>query len=91
MLEEGIHHLSFEEAISQLETVVARLEEGGLPLEEALQLFERGVALSRRCYTLLEEAQGRIEELVSIENGKIFLKPLETSAENPPTSSPPNE
>ncbi len=88
MSEEALQHLSFEEAISQLEAVVTRLEEGGLPLEEALQLFEKGVALSRRCYSLLEKAQGRIEELVSIENGKVVLKPLDTSVENPLTASP---
>ena len=56
---------SFESALEQLEGTVARLEEGEMPLEEALALFESGVKLSRQCSTTLEEAERRIEILVS--------------------------
>ena len=56
---------SFESALEQLEGTVARLEEGEMPLEEALALFESGVKLSRQCSTTLEEAECRIEILVS--------------------------
>ncbi len=53
----------FESAIAELETVVKSLEEGDLPLEKSLQLFERGVQLSRFCHARLEEAEKRIELL----------------------------
>jgi exodeoxyribonuclease VII small subunit len=57
--------VSFESALEQLEATVARLEEGEMPLEEALELFESGVKLSRQCTTTLEEAERRIEILVA--------------------------
>jgi exodeoxyribonuclease VII small subunit len=53
----------FESAIAELEGVVKSLEEGDLPLEKSLQLFERGVQLSRFCHAQLEEAEKRIELL----------------------------
>ncbi len=56
---------SFETALEQLEGTVARLEEGEMPLEEALELFESGVKLSRQCSATLEEAERRIEILVA--------------------------
>ena len=53
----------FESAIAELETIVKRLEEGDLALEASLQLYERGVQLSRFCHGRLEEAERRIEIL----------------------------
>jgi exodeoxyribonuclease VII small subunit len=53
----------FESAIAELESVVKALEDGDLPLEKSLQLFERGVQLSRFCHARLEEAEKRIELL----------------------------
>ena len=53
----------FEAAIAELESIVKRLEEGDLALEQSLALFERGVHLSRFCHTRLEEAERRIEVL----------------------------
>ena len=53
----------FEAAIAELETIVKKLEEGDLPLETSLQLYERGVHLSRFCHARLEEAERRIEIL----------------------------
>jgi exodeoxyribonuclease VII small subunit len=61
----------FEAAIAELETVVKKLEDGELTLEQSLELYERGVALSRYCHTRLEHAERRIE--VIAENGT--LKP----------------
>ena len=51
----------FESAISELETLVNTLEEGDLSLDKSLELFERGVQLSRFCHQRLEEAERRIE------------------------------
>jgi exodeoxyribonuclease VII small subunit len=53
----------FEAAIAELETIVKKLEDGDLALEKSLELYERGVQLSRFCHTRLEEAEKRIEIL----------------------------
>jgi exodeoxyribonuclease VII small subunit len=53
----------FEAAIAELESIVKKLEEGDLPLETSLQLYERGVQLSRFCHSKLEAAERRIEIL----------------------------
>ena len=53
----------FEAAIAELETIVKKLEDGDLPLETSLQLYERGVQLSRFCHAQLEHAEKRIELL----------------------------
>jgi exodeoxyribonuclease VII small subunit len=53
----------FEAALAELDAIVKKLEEGDLPLEQSLQLYERGVTLSRFCHARLEEAERRIEIL----------------------------
>lgn len=53
----------FETALAELDTLVRKLEEGDLSLEQSLALYERGVQLSRFCHTRLEEAERRIEIL----------------------------
>ena len=53
----------FEAAIAELETIVKRLEDGDLTLEQSLDLYERGVRLSRYCHGRLEEAERRVELL----------------------------
>ena len=56
--------LDFEQALSELEAVVERLEHGELPLEDALKQFERGIELARSCQTSLKEAEQRVEILL---------------------------
>jgi exodeoxyribonuclease VII small subunit len=53
----------FESASAELETIVKKMEEGDLTLETALELYERGVQLSRFCHAKLEEAERRLEIL----------------------------
>ena len=53
----------FEAALAELDAIVKKLEDGDVPLEQSLQLFERGVQLSRFCHARLEEAERRIEIL----------------------------
>jgi len=55
----------FEQALVELETLVAKLEQGDVPLEEALKTFERGVALTRQCQTALRTAQQKVEVLLA--------------------------
>ncbi|MBV8784121.1 MAG: exodeoxyribonuclease VII small subunit [Gammaproteobacteria bacterium] len=54
----------FEQALRELEGLVERLEHGDVPLEEALALFERGVALTRQCQASLSAAQQKVEILL---------------------------
>jgi len=54
---------AFEDALIELEAVVARLEQGELSLEEALVAFERGVTLTRACQRTLDEAEQRVRVL----------------------------
>ena len=55
--------MSFEEARAELERIVAQLESGEAPLEDAIALWERGEELYRLCVAKLDAAQGRVEEL----------------------------
>ncbi len=56
--------MTFDKALDELRTVVSRLEEGGLPLEESIALYERGAALHEHCGTLLDAAELRVQRLV---------------------------
>ena len=55
--------LSFEKAIEELESIVKRLEEGKVPLEESVAIYERGEVLKRRCEELLRAAEARVEKI----------------------------
>jgi exodeoxyribonuclease VII small subunit len=66
---------SFETCLDELEKVVKQLEGGDLPLERALELFEKGVQLSESCRRQLEEAETRVETLIK-KNGKLQPEPF---------------
>lgn len=70
---------SFEAAMAELEELVARLEQGELGLEESLALFERGVRLARQCEQVLEQAEQKVELLLS-EEGRPEPEPEEAAA-----------
>jgi exodeoxyribonuclease VII small subunit len=74
--------IGFEESMSALEKIVAQLESGELPLERALELFEEGVGLARRCQSQLEEAERKVELLLR-ERGEIKAVPFETARDAP--------
>lgn len=69
--DDAIDRLSFDDALSQLQRTVAELEAGGQPLEEALALYERGVALQQRCERLLSDAELRVQQLVARAGGAL--------------------
>jgi len=71
---------TFEASLSQLETIVKKLEEGDMPLEESLKLFEKGVALSRECRERLNEAERRIEILLKDTDGNPAVSELDPSS-----------
>ena len=58
-----VESLNYEEAMSELETIVASLEEGNQKLEESMALFERGQALMKRCAELLQAAELKVRQL----------------------------
>jgi exodeoxyribonuclease VII small subunit len=58
-----IDDLTFEQAFKELEETVAKLEDGDLPLEASLALFERGQQLSAHCSRLLEQAELKVTQL----------------------------
>jgi exodeoxyribonuclease VII small subunit len=62
-----IEELSYEEALSELESIVASLEDGNQKLEEAMVLFERGQSLMKRCAELLEAAELKVRQLAGDE------------------------
>ena len=61
--------MTYELAFQELQQIVASLESGKMPLDEALTLFERGQALADRCSALLEQAELRLRQLVPDEGG----------------------
>jgi len=73
---------TFDASLRELEKIVKKLEEGDLPLEESLKLFENGVKLSRQCREKLDRAERRIEILLKDGDGKSTLRSIE---ENNPT------
>ena len=60
---------SFESSLKELESIVEQLEGGDLPLEQSLELFERGVRLSRDCQKRLDEAERKVEILLKEGDG----------------------
>ena len=67
----------FETSLSELEEIVARLEDGDLPLEESLGLFEKGIKLSRECRERLSNAERRIEILLKESDGSLSTREFE--------------
>lgn len=69
--------LSFEQALAELEQIVARLESGQAPLEASITMYERGAALKAHCETRLEAARLRVEKIVVGAGGAQGIKPAE--------------
>jgi exodeoxyribonuclease VII small subunit len=75
----------FEDSLQRLEKIVAELEKGNVPLEQALKLFEEGVQLSALCRKELEEAEGKVEILLK-QNGKLQPEAYGGATEKAPAS-----
>ena len=65
-----VNKMPFERAIEELESIIKRLEEGKVPLEESVAIYERGEALKRRCEELLKAAEARVEKITTDASGK---------------------
>lgn len=66
--------VKFEQAMARLEAIVGELENGDLPLDESLKIFEEGIRLSKNCLKVLEDAERKVEVLVQDKNGKKQLR-----------------
>ena len=67
--EKDFSQLSFEQALIALEEVVQQLESGSVPLDQSITLYERGEKLRKLCQARLDDAQARIEKIVTDANG----------------------
>ena len=65
-----VKKLSFERALEELETIVKRLEDGKVPLEESVAIYERGESLKRRCEELLRQAEARVDQITTDASGQ---------------------
>ena len=72
---------SFEEALAELEDVVAKLESGDVPLDESIELYERGIARFKRCHELLKAAEKRIEMLAGDGPKGLRIEPFDSGDE----------
>jgi exodeoxyribonuclease VII small subunit len=71
----------FEKRLADLEIVVERLEQGDLPLEESVRLFEEGMKLSQSCKQELDSAEGRVQVLIEQGGGKMKVQMLEVETD----------
>jgi len=74
---------TFESSLEELERIVRDLEQGELPLEKSLELFEQGVKLSRECQERLNQAERRIEILMRDNQGRPTVRPFDPENELP--------
>ncbi len=66
----------FEDVLARLEVIVAELEQGELPMDASLKIFEEGVRLSKQCMKLLEDAEKKVEVLLQDPDGKTRPQPF---------------
>ena len=74
-----IDALTFEQALAELEKIVAQLESGQAPLEQSIEMYERGAALKAHCEKRLEAARLRVEKIVVGASGATGVEPAEFS------------
>lgn len=71
------HDQSFEEIIADLKNQVGHLEQGDLPLEDALKAFEHGMALAKKGRDALTAAEKKVEQLIAEQDGQAATRPLD--------------
>ena len=79
----AVETLSYEEAMAELDRLIARLEEDQVPLEEALAGYERGAHLLTRCSSLLEGVELRVAQLSLGSDGEARERPFDLPEESP--------
>lgn len=76
-----MEYKDFENGLARLEKIVGELEKGELALEEALQLFEEGIKISRFCNAKLDEAERKVQILLKNETGRLSEENFQLKAE----------
>ena len=74
-----VRDMSFASALKELETIVARLEQGEVDLEDSIALYERGQALKSHCETKLKSAESRLEKIVQGAGGPAIGERLDVA------------
>ncbi len=74
---DAVAKLSYEEAFEKLEQAVLALQDGHLPLEQALEYYEEGMKLAQHCHDLLQKAELRVEQLRVTDDGELEVEPLD--------------
>jgi exodeoxyribonuclease VII small subunit len=74
-----VGEMNFETALQELETIVARLEQGQVDLEDSIALYERGQALKAHCEAKLKAAEGRLEKIVQGTGGPAIGERLDVA------------
>ena len=75
-----ISTMSFEDALSELESIVTRLERGDAPLEQSIDIYERGARLKKHCEDKLKAAQLKVEKIVLAPDGTLDAEPLDSDS-----------
>lgn len=71
---------SFEKDLKRLEDIVAKMEQGDVPLDESMKLFEEGVKLSRLCSERLDKAEKKVEIITADKNGNMTTRPFKADS-----------
>ena len=74
---DDIAKMSFEDALDQLQSIVDRLEKGEIPLEESIDLYQRGAALKKHCEGKLRDAQLKVDKIVLGPDGAQGVEPFD--------------
>lgn len=77
MTDQPVEKMSFEDAIKELESVVAKLERGDVALDDSIALYERGAALKKRCETKLAEAEEKVAKITLVDGQPVGTTPLD--------------
>jgi exodeoxyribonuclease VII small subunit len=80
--------VKFEDALARLETIATELENGDLPLDESLKIFEEGIRLSKTCLKMLDDAERKVEILIQDKDGKKRLRAYNVGSEEADDSLP---
>ena len=76
------NEMEFEEALKELEEIVRTLEEGKSTLKESVDLYERGTVLKKRCESILEEVQLKINQISLSKEGDVSIVPINIESSN---------
>ena len=71
----SVDKMSFEEALSELETIVRQLERGDVALEKSIEIYERGAALKKHCEARLAAAELKVKQIVQSGDGSVTTEP----------------